>query len=292
MLRLRVLPELGLEAARDAHDVLWIDAALGGRPGYRPLVAAPTGDLDAWMIEELLAPGSPLLDAAEADLAEIPDPAPLRGTYRAILGAIAAGERTFSSISRVAGLPSGALSRPLAALQRAGLVERVPDLLRARRDRYELADPHLRLWLAIIAPNRSLLQAGRAKQVWDRVRETTWRSQVLGPRWEAVVRAHLTGGAVDRIGAVDEVGVSTVSDRALKRTHEIDVVALRNGQIVALGEVKLRALGEADLARLLRIREMLSAPAATLLLASAKGVTVPPDAASDLVVIEPADIYG
>ncbi len=276
----------------DARDALWIDAALGGRPGYRPLVAAPRGDLDAWMIEELLAAGSPLLDAAEADLAEIVDPVPLRGTYRAILGAIAGGERMFSSISRVAGLPSGALSRPLAALQRAGLVERVPDPLRARRDRYELADPHLRLWLSIVAPNRSLLQAGRARQVWERLRETTWRSQVLGPRWEAVVRTHLAGGAVERVGVVHEVGVSTVSDRTLRRTHEIDVVALRDGQVVALGEVKLRILGEADLARLLRVREMLRAPAATLLLASATGVTVPPDAAPDLVAIEPADIYG
>jgi len=278
--------------AGNTLDALWIDAALGGRPGYRPLVAAPGGDLDSWMIEELLAAGSPLLDAAEADLAEISDPAPLRGTYRAILGAIAAGEHTFSSISRVAGLPSGALSRPLAALQRAGLIERVPDPLRARRDRYELADPHLRLWLSIIAPNRSLLQAGRAGQIWDRVRETTWRSQVLGPRWETVVRAHVLDGAVEDVGVVDEVGVSTVSDRALKRTHEIDIVGLRDGRIVALGEAKLRALGEPDLARLLRIRELLHVPAATLLLASADAVHVPPDAPSELVAIEPADIYG
>jgi hypothetical protein len=69
-------------------------------------------------------------------------------------------------------------------------------------------------------------------------------------------------------------------------------VALSDGRIVALGEVKLRALGEADLARLLLIREMLHAPAAKLLLASATGVTVTPDVASGLVVIEPADIYG
>ncbi len=155
----------------DPLATLWIDAALGGLSGYRPLVAPPGDDLDAWMTDELLAPGSPLLDAAEADLAEIHEPASLRGVYRAILGAIAAGERAFSSISRVAGLPSGALSRPLAALVRAGLVERVPDPLRARRDRYELADPHLRLWLSIIAPNRSLLQAGRARQVWACARE-------------------------------------------------------------------------------------------------------------------------
>ncbi len=276
----------------DALGALWIDAALGGRPGYRPLVAPPAGDLDAWMTEELLAPGSPLLDAAEADLAEIPDPSALRGAYRAILGAIAGGERAFSSISRVAGMPSGALSRPLAALERAGLVERVPDPLRARRDRYELADPHLRLWLSIIAPSRSLLQAGRAAEVWSSARDTTWRSQVLGPRWEAVVRAHLAGGFVDRVGAVDAVGVTTVSDRGLKRAHEVDVVALRGGRVVALGEAKLRALGGSDLARLLRIRELLRAPTATIVLASATRVEPPADAPPELVAIEPADVYG
>lgn len=275
----------------DALAALWIDAALGGRPGYRPLLASPGDDLDAWMTDELLAAGSPLLDAAEADLAEIPDPAPLRGVYRAILGAIAAGERTFSSISRVAGLPSGALSRPLAALQRAGLVKRVPDPLRARRDRYELADPHLRLWLSIVAPNRSLLQAGRARQVWDRVRETTWRSQVLGPRWEAVVRDHVAGGAVVRIGAVDAVGVSAVSDRAAKRTHELDVLALGAGRVLALGEAKLRKLGRDDLARLLHIRNLIGAPDATIVLASAAGVELPSDAPSNVITIEPADVY-
>jgi DNA-binding transcriptional ArsR family regulator len=275
----------------DPLGALWVDAALGGRPGYRPLVASPGKDLDAWMTDELMAPGSPLLDAAEADLAEIPDPVALRGVYRAVIAAIAAGERTFSSISRVAGLPSGALSRPLAALQRAGLVERVPDPLRARRDRYELADPHLRFWLAVIAPNRSLLQAGRAKEVWDRLGGTSWRSQVLGPRWEAVVRAHLAGGAVPGVGVVDAVGVSMVSDRELRRAHEVDVVALRAGRVVALGEAKLRALGGDDLERLLRIREIMRVPDAMIVLASATGVTLPRDAPSDVVTIEPADVY-
>jgi len=109
------------------------------------------------MIKEVLAPGSPLLDAAEADLASAPDPPALRGVHRAILAAIAAGERTFSAISRVAGLPSGALSRPLTA--------------------------------------------------------------------------------------VDVVGVTTVSDRARRRSHEVDLLAVRDGRVVAVGEAKLRALG-------------------------------------------------
>lgn len=283
-----------LEALWKACDplrALWVDAALGGRPGYRPLVEPPGKGLDEWMTEEVLAPGSPLLDAAEADLADIPAATALRGIHRAILAAIASGERTFSSISRVAGLPSGALSRPLAALQSAGLAARVPDPLRARRDRYELADPHLNFWLSIVAPSRSLLQAGRADEVWARVRDTTWPSQVLGPRWETVARAHLAGGAIERIGPVDAVGVTTVSDPALKRAHEVDMVAVRAGKVVALGEAKLRPLTRADLARLHHIRELLGATDAAIVLASATRVEAIPDAPAEVVSIEPGDVY-
>ena len=277
--------------ARNPLGALWIDAALGGLPGYRPLLAPPGPDLDAWMTEEVLAPGSPLLDAAEADLADLRDPSALRGVYRAILAAIAAGERTFSAISRTAGLPSGALSRPLGALGRAGLLERVPDPLRARRDRYELADPYLRLWLAIVAPNRARLQAGGAAEVWARLRETTWPSQVLGPRWEAVARAHLARAGEELGGPFDTVGVTTVADRAQRRNHEVDLIAIRGGRIAALGETKLRALGAADLERLLRIRELLDAPQATLVLASAAGVDRAATEHADATAIEPADVY-
>lgn len=274
--------------ARDPTSALWIDAALGGLPGYRPLVEPPGRKRGAWMVEEVLAPSSPLLDAAEADLAGVPDPPALRGVYRAILAALAAGERTFSAISRVAGLPSGALSRPLAALQRAGLVERIPDPLRARRSRYDLADPYLRLWLAIIAPNRTRLQAGGAAEVWSRVGETTWPSQVLGPRWEGVARAHLA----KRLNPVDVVGATVVADPARKRSQEVDLVAVCDGHVIAIGEAKLRALGPGDLERLMRIRDLLKAPKAKIVLASAAGIDPETKRNSDVIPIEPADVYG
>jgi AAA+ ATPase superfamily predicted ATPase len=290
-------PLVGVDLAalwgvEDPLAALWIDAALGGLPGFRPLVAAPGPELDAWMVEEVLAPGSPLLDAAEADLAGVPDPPALRGVYRAILGAIAAGERSFSAISRVAGLSSGALSRPLAALGRAGLVERVPDPLRSRRDRYELANPHLPFWLAVVAPNGSRLQAGASEQVWSGLRETGWPSQVLGPRWEAVARAHLARGGIERVGAVDVVGATTVSDRARRRGIEVDLVAMRAGRVVALGEAKLRELGTADLERLRRVAELLEAPDAALVLASATAVAPEVAAAPNAIAVVPADVYG
>jgi AAA+ ATPase superfamily predicted ATPase len=278
--------------AADPLGALWVDAALGGMPGYRPLVAPPGRRRETWITGELLAAGSPLLDAAEAGLAEVPDLPPLRGVYRAILAAIAGGERAFGGISRVAGLPSGALSRPLAALQRAGLVARVLDPLRSRRDRYELADPHLRFWLAIVAPNRSRLLAGAAEEVWARVGGTTWPSQVLGPRWEAVAREHVARGGVESLGAPDAVGPTTVSDRAAGRAREVDMVAIRAGRTIAVGEAKLRALGAADVERLERIRELLGAPEASLVLASASGVDAKLRNRPDLLAIEPVDVYG
>lgn len=273
----------------DPLGALWVDAALGGLPGYRPLVEPPGADRDAWMVEEVLAAGSPLLDAAEADLANVPELPALRGLYRAILAAIAGGDRSFGAISRIAGVPSGALSRPLATLQRAGLIERVPDPLRSRRDRYELADPHLRLWLSIVAPNRSRLQAGAAPEVWKRVGATTWPSQVLGPRWEAVVRAHVSRCGEELLGGVDKVGATTFSDRSRRQSHEIDIVAMRGKRVVAVGEAKLRTLAGEDLARLLELRDRLDVPRAKIILASTTRVDAQHP---DLVVIEPADIYG
>lgn len=272
----------------DPRRALWVDAALGGLPGYRPLVEPPGRDLETWMVEELLAPGSPLLDAAEASLAGVPEVAALRGVYRSVLGAIAAGDRTFSAISRVAGLPSGALSRPLGLLQRAGLVEKIPDPLRSRRDRYELADPHLRFWLAVVAPSRSRLQAGAAVEVWGRVGTTTWPSQVLGPRWESVARAHVATGGLEGLGPVDAAGATTVADRSRRRSHELDIVATRGKKVVAIGEAKLRELDREDLDRLLRIRELLDAPDAKIVLASAAGVDAKHP---DLIALEPAAVY-
>jgi hypothetical protein len=243
------------------------------------------------MVGEVLAPASPLLDAAEAALIDTA-PQASRGVHRTILAAIAAGDRSFGAIARVAGQPTGALTRPLGALERAGLVARVADPLRSRRDAYELADPHLRTWLTIIAPHRAALQAGRAAEVWDRVRDTTWRTQVLGPRWEAVARAALARAPGDRIGPVDVVGATTVSDRAKRTSHEVDLVAMHGRAVVALGEAKLRRLGRGDLDRLRRVRDLMGVPDARLVLASADRVDAAVAREPDVVTLPPSEVYG
>lgn len=275
----------------DPAVALWIDAAVGGLPGYRPLLGPPGASLDEWMVDEVLAPASPLLDAAEAALVDVV-PQATRGVPHTIMSAIATGARTFSAIARVAGLPTGALSRPLAGLERAGLVVRVPDPLRSRRDIYGLADPHLRTWLAIIGPNRSALQAGHGADVWAQIRESTWRAQVLGPRWEAVARAHLARRAATEFGGADTVGATVVADRAERASVEVDLVASRGSEVVAVGEAKLRRLGRVDLDRLRRVRDLLGAPSARLVLASADGTDGKVAAEPDVLTISPADVYG
>jgi hypothetical protein len=275
----------------DPLAALWVDAAVGGLPGYRPLLAPPAADLDAWIVDEVLAASSPLLDAAEAALVDaVPEAG--RGVPHTILAAIAAGDRSFSTIARVAGRPTGSLTRPLASLERAGLVARIVDPLRSRRDLYDLADPHLRTWLTIISPNRPALQAGRAGEVWTRVRETTWRAQVLGPRWEAVVRTHVERVADGALGPVDLVGATTVSDRSKRTSHEVDLIATRGREVVALGEAKLRRLGRGDLDRLRHIRDLVDAPGARLVLASAEGVDADVAGRDEVMVVLPGDVYG
>ncbi|MGH2880159.1 MAG: hypothetical protein ACRDK4_11215 [Solirubrobacteraceae bacterium] len=69
-------------------------------------------------------------------------------------------------------------------------------------------------------------------------------------------------------------------------------MALREGRVLAIGEAKLRELGTVDLKRLLRIKDPLDAPQATIILASATGVRIPRDAPGELITIEPGDVYG
>lgn len=286
-------PFTGRDLARlwrqtSATSMLWIDAAIGGLPGYRPLLDPPGADLDGWMTGEVLAPSSPLLDAAEAALGTALAPR-TSGVFVTLLRALARGERTYTGLARASGLPAGALSRPLAALERAGLVNRVPDLRRSRRDLYDLADPHLRMWLSLIEPNRSALQAGRSRDVWRSVRATTWPSQVLGPRWESVVRQWVAGS--DAAGSPQRVGWTALSDRAGQTVHELDVVGVSGSKVVVIGEAKLRRLGRADLDRLRGLRDRLGAPDARLVMASASAVEIPRDAA-DVVRVTPQVVYG
>lgn len=153
----------------------------------------------------------------------------------------AAGGRRCQAITGVAAGQLADLGRSLGerlgagALSLDGWADALERVERLDVHRYELADPHLRFWLAIVSPARSRLQAGAAGDVWHAVGETTWPSQVLGPRWEAMARAHLARPEGTELGPVDVVGATSVADRADRVRHEVDLVAVRGGLVVAGG---------------------------------------------------------
>jgi len=265
----------------DPQSAFWVDAALGGLPGFRQLVDPPAQDLDAWMVEEVLSPGSPLLDTAELALADHYEAGP-KAQINAIVAAIAAGEQSFAGIARQSGIKHSALARPLESMRRSGLLTKIPDVLRAKRDRWTLADPHLRFWLSVVAPRRFELSAGRASTIWESVANTTWPSNVAGPRWREVVRHHLI-----LTRSWPTTGVTVLADPINKTGIELDIVAMDGNKVVAIGEAKLRPLTNRDAARLDHARNLLDAPDAELILASPQGTT----ANGEHTAITTNDIY-
>jgi AAA+ ATPase superfamily predicted ATPase len=105
---------------------------------------------------------------------------------RSVLGAIGAGERTFSLIARAAGgMPQASLQRALQVLVSKRIVEvALPLSTRPSREtRYNVADPHLQFWLAFLGPYLAEIERGRGDLVLARIRAawTTWRGRAVEP---------------------------------------------------------------------------------------------------------------
>lgn len=262
---------------------LWIDAALGPLPGYRPLVDPPGDDLVDWMCAEVLAAGSPVIDAAAAGVPDL-----LHGVDaalgRSILAAVASAPLTAASIAEAVGASVDEAVAAVHALERSGTLVRVRDLLRERRDTYDLADPHLRFWLSMVAPHRSDLMAGRAGEVWEAGGESVWTTNVLARRWSAVVRQHVLRSGVGPWEASPIAAVGASPDA--------DLVAVdADRTVVALGRTAIGPLGLDDLRALEEQRSALDVPDAQLVLASATDVDPAVEKAGALVVT-PGDVYG
>jgi hypothetical protein len=128
-------------------------------------------------------PTSALLVSGERALAA---EFPAESQACAVLGAIGAGERTFSLIARAAGgVPQASLQRALQLLVAKRVVEAATPLSPrpSREKRYVVADPHLRFWLAFLGPHLPEIDRGRSDLVLRRIRTawTTWRGRAIEP---------------------------------------------------------------------------------------------------------------
>lgn len=144
----------------------WVEAyvTVGGMPRYLSLWD-PRHDALANLADLLDGPGAPLGDESTVVLQELPaGSAPAR-----LLELVALGAGTFTALRERSGLAPATTSEALSALERLGLLERLTpigqDAARTRRVRYEVRDPLLRVWLAIVGPHREAFELGRGAGV-------------------------------------------------------------------------------------------------------------------------------
>jgi hypothetical protein len=290
-----------------------VHAIVGGTPAYRREfirddTPADAGDFDNWVMRTVLNPSSPLfrearyLLAAESELRDL-------GLYHSVLAAIAGGNTTRGGIAAYTGRKSGDLAHPLNVLMDCDLVRRQPDAFRDNQSTYEIAEPLITFYHAVMRPIWSdLAHVRNSTPLWDRS-QNRFTANVLGPHFEQLCRhwtryfapQEITGGFPLRVDP------GTVNDPGRRKTRQVDVAAFGfdasdRQTLLAIGEVKWHeTMGLAHLDRLRQIRGLLTAQgrpgaaAARLLCFSGAGFAAElvDEAArsGDVRLLTPADLY-
>jgi hypothetical protein len=313
-----VVPTLDYQLAAQFWNVadpalaIKVHAIVGGTPAYRREFArddtpADADDFDSWVNRTVLNPASPLfrearyLLAAESELHDM-------GLYHSVLAGIADGNTTRGGIATYTGRKSGDLAHPLNVLMDCGLVRRQPDAFRDNRSTYEIAEPLIAFYHAVMRPIWSdLAHTRRPALLWARS-QRRFAANVLGPHFEQLCRHWTRYFAAEEVtgGFPARVDPGTVNDPAKKTTHQVDVAAFGfdddRPTILAIGEVKWHeTMGLAHVERLRNIRGLLTAQGrhgaatARLLCFSGAGFTAEligeATRSADLRLLTPADLY-
>ena len=240
---------------------------LGGTPAYRTEYlrgAAPSGltRFDAWVVEHVLNPASPLFREVRVLLAEDPT---LRdtGLYHTVLAAVAEGNATRGGIANRIERKAADISHHLTVLEDAGLLVREPDAFRENRSEYRITEPLVRFYHAIMRPNWTQLERvrpGRTERIWAASQDTFF-SRVASPIFERMCRLWAEDMADPQTlgGQPARVLSGVVRDPAARTSYEVDVATLdAEGRVLAIGEAKWGKLMDlGHLARLEKIAEVL-----------------------------------
>jgi uncharacterized protein len=294
-----------------------VDAVLGSAPGYRELMEGrvpQADDVDSigeWLATGPLNPSHVLFSEDDYLLREelqMND----RSQYLSILQVIAQGAHSTSAIAAALKRDARSLNHALTGLVRGGFLEPMDDALRDARPIHRLTDPIIRFCRLVTRPNVDRLEQRRWHEVFAE-REAAFRSGVLGPHFEHLAREwtrrFATIGHLE--GVPTRVAPAVMTDAKLKRSHELDVVALSSGygerpKVLAIGEAKYtrQRRGIADVARLEYLRNIIVATRSAqfdttdikLVVFSAFGfdrdVVALKKSRSDLELIDLATLYG
>ena len=228
-------------------------AVWGGIPRYCEL-AEPYADNLPFAVDALiLDPMGPLHNEPDRLLrAETPPATALRP----LLDVIGNGAHRVSEIAGRLGRQASTLAGPLSVLNDMGLIRRETpfgsDPRTGKRSLYQIADPFLRFWFRVVAPNRSLLaQAPRETRLklWHR-----YRVSLEAYAWEELCRMAVPT-LHQAVPAVAEHGPFGLAQRYWRGNDpELDVVARAvDRPDVLVGEVKWSVPGRQHGARPLRI---------------------------------------
>jgi AAA+ ATPase superfamily predicted ATPase len=253
----------------DPRLAVLLHSVVGGTPAYRREFLrddVPTGveDFDAWVTRTVLNTQTALFREARYLLAEEPD---VRdpSLYHSVLAAVATGNATTGGIANYIGRKSNEVAHPIAVLEDSRLLIKEPDVFRAGRATYRIAEPLITFYQAVMSPDWARLERGDAGAVWDGARGR-FLSQVVGPHFEALCREFAIGSGAEIFGgAPGEVASGVVPDPANRTQIEVDVAVLapaehgRPRRILSLGEVKWdRPIDASHLDRLRRARDLLA----------------------------------
>lgn len=252
----------------DQHELaIRLHAVVGGTPAYKELsgIGPPRtlGDFDEWISATVLNPASALFREGRYLMAEEPGLED-RALYHSVLTAIAEGNTRPGQVAGILGRPQTAITHPVKVLEDIRLIRRDEDALRRRRPTYQITEPILRFYHAVMQRHLTRLELGLASDVW-REAQSTFSSLVLGPHFEELARYWtLRYASMETLGgSVASVGRTVVQDRTRQREWEVDVVATgrssESSRIRAVGEAKWQTtpLDESELDRLTRIRSLL-----------------------------------
>ena len=224
----------------DAVGFLEAYAACGGYPLHLKRWD-PSATTHQNLLHLAVTPGGILLeDAAGILREELPDV----GGYPRILAAIGRGRTRMSEIANEA---DQRVEHPIEVLLRTGFVRRMVPIGAPRRawPLYELADAYLAFWFGVLYSDLPQIEAGQGRAVLKR-RTEQWQRQ-LGWIFEEAARGHAV-----RLVSQGRLPPDLVVGRWWATTGEpceIDVLGLRGGRSVLLGEARWqpRPLGARDL---------------------------------------------
>lgn len=216
-------------------DQLQAWGIVGGVPSY--LDALRSNSLEEAVIEHLLDKSAILYREAETLLAQ-----EVRGVGPALLHgmlqAIAYGANEPNQIAQRVNRPVTALSGALGFLVDYGLLERrspftVANPERTRQTRYYIADNYLLFWFRFILPNRSALEQGQARYVWE-AKIAPQLSTYMGPRFEELCRQFIRLHPDRWTHRVSELSVWW------RASDELEIVGHDNTTVVLAAEAKWR----------------------------------------------------